>query len=270
MVHSSNLVTKSGFDRRWENYLYIGSGAIAKEASIFLNKMAARPGVGPVVYYLLDFKNSIIADACGDFEEVLGVKFSRGMSLMELISRTTPEHLAFLNRCVPPFISYFLDISDEERQKVGFNVEFQIERKSKKCWINQKIVDTYTDDGQYRYTIFENYDCTSTKVDQLARCIVYHQNKGYLMNESYYHKDQLIENLTSTELTICSLITKGKSDKEIAEVQFVQIDTIKQHKKNIFTKLGINKSTELVALAYESGIVSSHVNRFKQDKPFIR
>lgn len=63
--------------------------------------------------------------------------------------------------------------------------------------------------------------------------------------------------MTPTELEVTKLITKGLSDKEISAVRNITLNTVKQHKKNIFSKLGINKSIELVGLALDNGFTAT-------------
>ncbi len=60
-----------------------------------------------------------------------------------------------------------------------------------------------------------------------------------------------LSNLTSKELHILQLIADGKSNKEIAAVNFVEISTIKTHINNIYTKLGISSRKEAV-IKYKS------------------
>jgi DNA-binding NarL/FixJ family response regulator len=106
------------------------------------------------------------------------------------------------------------------------------------------------------YVIVEYTDITNVKNDLFAKYIVYDEQQGYIINEAIHTNSDAFDSLTPTELEVSKLIAKGLSDKEIADVQASAVATIKQHKKNIFSKLGINKSTELVALTYASGLVS--------------
>jgi DNA-binding NarL/FixJ family response regulator len=57
-------------------------------------------------------------------------------------------------------------------------------------------------------------------------------------------------------MEIAKLISFGKSDKEIASQLGISRHTVKTHKVNIYSKLGINKNTQLVVYALEQGIVS--------------
>ncbi len=53
-----------------------------------------------------------------------------------------------------------------------------------------------------------------------------------------------IAGLTPTEKTILTLLAKGLMYKEMADMQQVNINTIKKHCKNIYKKLKLRNRTE--------------------------
>jgi len=59
--------------------------------------------------------------------------------------------------------------------------------------------------------------------------------------------------LTKREKEIALLITQGKSTKEIALELFISPFTVDTHRKNIFSKLGVNKVASLIRIAIEEG-----------------
>jgi ATP/maltotriose-dependent transcriptional regulator MalT len=58
--------------------------------------------------------------------------------------------------------------------------------------------------------------------------------------------EPLLEQLTRTERRVLMLMDSELSYPEIAELQHVSINTIKTHRKNIYTKLGVNTREEAV------------------------
>jgi DNA-binding NarL/FixJ family response regulator len=58
--------------------------------------------------------------------------------------------------------------------------------------------------------------------------------------------NELFSNLTSRELAILRLIAEGKSNKEIAAINYVEVSTIKTHINNIYAKLGLQNRREAV------------------------
>lgn len=61
--------------------------------------------------------------------------------------------------------------------------------------------------------------------------------------------------LSERELEIIKLITEGKTSSEIAELLFISEATVKTHRKNIFKKLKIHNTSELLNFVLNNGII---------------
>jgi DNA-binding NarL/FixJ family response regulator len=62
--------------------------------------------------------------------------------------------------------------------------------------------------------------------------------------------------LSKRESEVLELLVKGFSYKQIANTQFVSIDTVRSHIKNIYIKLQVNSATEAVSKALVYRLVS--------------
>lgn len=62
--------------------------------------------------------------------------------------------------------------------------------------------------------------------------------------------------LTTRELEILQFIVDGKSNKEIADVLKLSVNTVAVHRANIMDALGIHKTAELVVYAIRNGLVN--------------
>ncbi len=67
---------------------------------------------------------------------------------------------------------------------------------------------------------------------------------------------QLSLEVSDRELEVLINISKGLSNKEIAEKLFLSESTIKTHSSNLFAKLNVNRRTQAVLRARELGLIS--------------
>jgi DNA-binding NarL/FixJ family response regulator len=65
----------------------------------------------------------------------------------------------------------------------------------------------------------------------------------------------LPEDLTPREMELLTLIAGGSTNAEIAERLFISPLTVKSHVSRILTKMSARDRTQLVVMAYESGLV---------------
>lgn len=55
-------------------------------------------------------------------------------------------------------------------------------------------------------------------------------------------------NLSSREKEIINLVLVGKSNKDIAEILDISINTVKKHLYNILNKIGVDSRSQLISL----------------------
>ena len=63
--------------------------------------------------------------------------------------------------------------------------------------------------------------------------------------------------LSDREIEILQLVGQGKSNKEIAGLLFISVNTVKVHLGNIFGKIGVTSRMEATLYAIEQGIIKS-------------
>ena len=64
-----------------------------------------------------------------------------------------------------------------------------------------------------------------------------------------------VDPLTPREREVLKLIAEGKSSKEIAQLLFISVLTVNNHRANIMEKLNLNKATDLVKYAIRKGYI---------------
>jgi DNA-binding NarL/FixJ family response regulator len=65
------------------------------------------------------------------------------------------------------------------------------------------------------------------------------------------------QKLSEREIEVLGLISKGKSNKEIADLLFVTDNTVKMHVKKILMKLRANDRTQAVVIAIQRGLLDA-------------
>ena len=100
----------------------------------------------------------------------------------------------------------------------------------------------------YHYFKYEYYIAGAAIAALVAGIIItnrYHGQKAAVITES-----NPLEALTAKELRVLELIADGKSNKEIASLNYTEMSTVKTHINNIFFKLGV-KNRKDAAKVYQ-------------------
>lgn len=76
------------------------------------------------------------------------------------------------------------------------------------------------------------------------------------ISQSKFDLDILVKSqLTKRELEIVEYVARGKSNKEIAEILYISDRTVNTHRTNIFIKLEVSNSVDLVSKAHRNGLI---------------
>ena len=138
------------------------------------------------------------------------------------------------------------------------------------AWPEAKIiiVTSFLDDEKV-YPALEagatSYLLKTSKADEIAKAIratydgqsiLEPEVTGKIMNRMRNPKETLLhEQLTNREEEFLLLMTKGKSNQEIADELFIAIKTVKVHVSNILGKLQVQDRTQAVIYAFQHKLV---------------
>lgn len=64
-----------------------------------------------------------------------------------------------------------------------------------------------------------------------------------------------IDNLTTREREVLQLLAEGKSNREIADLLFISVRTVENHRAKIMRKLNLKRTADLVRYAIQKGII---------------
>lgn len=144
-------------------------------------------------------------------------------------------------------------------------------RSIKKTHPNLKtlVLTTYTDRRNIREML--KIDVDGYLLKDSGKAVFIEAINAIMTGEKYYDKrvTEIMMNsfskskkkpqsntpLTKREKDIVRLISEGLDSQEISNILFISLLTVETHRKNIYTKLGINKIASLVRYALEEGLI---------------
>jgi DNA-binding NarL/FixJ family response regulator len=74
-----------------------------------------------------------------------------------------------------------------------------------------------------------------------------------------------LERLTDRERDVLRLAATGKNNTEIADQMFLGVATVKSHVSGILAKLDVRDRTQAVVIAFQGGLLSTHVPPVRHD-----
>lgn len=77
----------------------------------------------------------------------------------------------------------------------------------------------------------------------------------YVSLKKMSYQEELYSKLSNREREVFQMIAEGLSTKEIAEILYVSISTVKTHRSNIMEKLQMDNLSQLIKFAIELGLV---------------
>jgi two-component system response regulator NreC len=78
---------------------------------------------------------------------------------------------------------------------------------------------------------------------------------GYLSDSGTGGGEDALSRLTGREREVLQLISEGKTNKEIARILSLSINTVESHRKHVMEKLDLHNTAEIVRFAVRKGIV---------------
>lgn len=98
-------------------------------------------------------------------------------------------------------------------------------------------------------------DTTKEELVNAVRLI--HQGERYLpQNIASRLADRLIRpKLTPREMDVLRLVSRGRTNKEMASAMFISEETVKSHMKSLFLKLGVHDRAEAVSVSMQRGLI---------------
>lgn len=111
------------------------------------------------------------------------------------------------------------------------------------------------------YAVRAAYDDSSVIRPVIAKKLKNEIRRVKKTKEHLHYMLNIISQLTPTEISILRHLVQGKKQIEIAEIQYVELSTIKTHISNLLRKFKVTRSSEIVRIIEETSLKDFLLNR---------
>ena len=216
---------------------------------------------GPHYYYIVDFYDRQIRQMSKSVEAILGIN-PQSITFDDIINSLHPDDMEFVAKAEDAAYHYIYNVLGREsilNYKVSYCFRSKTAKGDYQLFNHQAIV----------LTVDENYG--------FGRSLNIHTNINHIteVNNHKIHliglndeaeiiaielNDQPIKNKSESlfskrESEIINLISLGYGNSKIADLLFISLHTVKNHRKNILRKAHVRNSVELVAKCVNEGLV---------------
>ncbi|HSZ24075.1 MAG TPA: LuxR C-terminal-related transcriptional regulator [Cytophagaceae bacterium] len=186
-----------------------------------------------------------------------------GPNGMEEVIATFPlEHgIIYTNKIFPTLYGYFQQhASSQDIKEFRFTASFQLIKKDKSviwCMQQLSVIET-NDEGFPLLILLFMSDITHIKKDKDVDFVVAQKDQNHVFQNIYvaaYPTQELCVDFTRRELEILTLLGKGKSSNQIADLLSISENTVNTHRQNMLEKSSKKNTAELLSYAITKGYV---------------
>lgn len=184
-------------------------------------------------------------------QEVLDMGFDFGK---KVVSEDDQKRVALFNwQVFNIFHSYPVDV----RQKMSFSFDYGLIQPDKRSiLINHKMTPIcLSDSGQLWLALCVVTLSTKTTPGAITIMLDGEPLDFHFSSETYEMIKKEVVSLSRREKEILQLSAQGNSNEQIGKKLFIDINTVKFHKKNIFSKLDVKNITEALTFAQNNGLI---------------
>ncbi|MFN3405324.1 MAG: LuxR C-terminal-related transcriptional regulator [Cytophagaceae bacterium] len=259
LIQSGNLAGRfKEYESLVEGIEIKKSAGLLMQDSAFLSFTELFPGIVALAdfakgeYLYIKNMEAILGYSSQDF-------FDKGISFT--LTLFPPEHNeVIINQIFPTMFS----IIQEEAAKgkvEGFRISYptrMIMKSGKTSWFLHQIniLQSYPDGKHLALKLLSEIEHVK-KDESITLSISKKDNKGiyFPFFTKTFIPGQQKEELSNRELEVLSLLSQGKSSKEIADMLFLSEHTVYNHRKNMLKKLKVNRTADLVSKAFTNGLI---------------
>jgi PAS domain S-box-containing protein len=216
----------------------------------------------PYFYLIIDYSQLKYYDVNGSFEQITGYKkdiINHGSAeqILSLIHPDDREKVSELNAYFHDFIH---SKPEKKRKNYKASMDFRIRRMDGRYIRLMEQTGILQLDEKGRIATVVKFFTEITHLDKEDKIWLTILNDEEDMEDrvkifSAAEKTKKITVLTKREIEIIRLIADGASSPAIARKLFLSEHTVKNHRKNIFKKLKLRNSSQLISYSIQHGLI---------------
>lgn len=219
----------------------------------FIQCLKAMENIMNIDAYIIDYKNKRILYATKGCSVYFGEKVNEHSfwGLQHLDEILLPEEISRISTINFKVYNFYYSLPKERRLKCYFTQDFKIKKHNgNTVLINHKgTVLCLTKNGTLRLTLCIMSYPTSDKVGNAYIKMLDTGTVYEFIPSSQKFVEVKTQKLTSKADMIIKLASNGKTEAEMADELGISINTVKYHKKQLFTRIGVKNIAEAIQWA---------------------
>jgi DNA-binding CsgD family transcriptional regulator len=213
----------------------------------------------PSAFYVLNYQTQKFQYISPDIKSILGFEADELQLIpyFEFLNRLHPEDFYTLSHSIfSRLVKYINNLEDSDLQNFRFSIHYRIAVKNGAYikLLEQFIVLERDANNNPILVLGLFHDISHHKVIETVdfSILQYDLKTGYsIVNE----KPAFLLKLTLREREIVALILKGETSKAIANQLSISVFTVNAHRKNMFNKLKVKNTPELLCHCIKNGLL---------------
>lgn len=206
-------------------------------------------GIPNEACHLLDCQTLEVHLVHDNFAEVLGIPGFQPKMMVDLLSLIHEDHMELAMSFV------IVTMAFESAFECGRDSVYQVYKLCNGKMILKTSTPLQMDSKRHVILVAEQYKDVTDLVNEKYKWNFTGPNSSKIcqMVQNVLEKELPI---TAQEVTVLSLIGKGYSSKEAAEVLFLSKHTVDTHRRNILKKLNVNNTSEALKQMVDLGVLA--------------
>lgn len=245
----------------WKSKNKIFKPSDQKLALDIVDQIASLFSAGNFYYYILNFVTHTMDFVSDGTKTVLGIP-PKEFTLNAFFSLIQPEDMSDLHRKESAVLNFKLKkITKEEitKYKSVYLIRVILKDGTAKTLLHQSRAISVSNDGKVQQAMGVHTDIThlNLPIDHKIHFLAHNRSNFYYDEDadSYELLDEEKSLFTPREKEILSVLTKGKTTKQIALLLNISHHTVSTHKKNILNKSNCKNTAQLITKCIREGII---------------